>query len=242
MQMLGQQDKSTEEQHLLHMLIHSKEAISVAVDPRYSPRNGPGAVHMLLHACQSSRHMGPFFSMPEPMLHAHPHRLVLAQLPLVSPGAAAWGVGEALHGLHLYRRSVPVLILLGAPGADFIVDYTQVQQVSANTFNVVLVRNPYATIVAGDFVAVSAAPASHPMSAGERKCFPLRAMGLCQQAPAAWMERYAHVGLANALQADSDWGCQCPGVSTPGRHDSALRSCVCSVDRRLRFACPPLCV
>ena len=77
-------------------------------------------------------------------------------------------------------------------GADFIVDYTQVQQVNANTFNVVLVRNPYATIVAGDFVAVSAAPASDPMSAGKRN--PLQMgrgseredEGLGQQAPAAW--------------------------------------------------------
>ena len=72
-----------------------------------------------------------------------------------------------MHGLHLYRQSVPAMKFLGAPDADFIVDYTQVQQVNANTFNVVLVRNPYATIVAGDFVAVSAAPASRSMSAGE---------------------------------------------------------------------------
>ena len=60
------------------------------------------------------------------------------------------------------------VLYLGCSGADFIVDYTQVQQVNTDTFNVVLVRNPYATIYAGDFVAVSTALASHLISAGGR--------------------------------------------------------------------------
>ena len=111
MQVLGQQDESMEKQYMLHMLFHPEKALSVALNPHYSPRNGPGAVHMLLHACKSLRRIGSPPSMPVPVLHAHPRGLVLAQLPLVSPGAAAWGVGEALHTLHLYRLSVLILIL-----------------------------------------------------------------------------------------------------------------------------------
>ena len=38
--------------------------------------------------------------------------------------------------------------------ADFIVDFTQVTALSASVFNVVLVRNPYATVYAGDITAV----------------------------------------------------------------------------------------
>ena len=52
----------------------------MALNSRYSPRNGPGAADMLLHACQSSRHTGPLPSMPVPILHAHPCRLALSQL------------------------------------------------------------------------------------------------------------------------------------------------------------------
>lgn len=40
--------------------------------------------------------------------------------------------------------------------ADFIVDFTQVTALGAGVFNVVLVRNPYATVYAGDITAVRA--------------------------------------------------------------------------------------
>ena len=46
--------------------------------------------------------------------------------------------------------------------ADFIVDYTQVTALSASVFNVVLVRNPYATVYAGDITAVRAPCPSPP--------------------------------------------------------------------------------
>ena len=36
-----------------------KRSNQCGLDPRHSSRNGPGAVHVLLHACQSSRHIGP---------------------------------------------------------------------------------------------------------------------------------------------------------------------------------------
>ncbi len=43
--------------------------------------------------------------------------------------------------------------------ADFIVDFTQVTALSASVFNVVLVRDPYASVNVGDITAVRA---QHP--------------------------------------------------------------------------------
>ena len=54
-------------------------------------------------------------------------------------------------------------------------DFTQVTQVSANTFNVVLVRDPYATVYVGDIVAVrvptSAMFAAHGLCASRQSNF-----------------------------------------------------------------------
>ena len=105
--------------------------------------------------------------------------------------------------------------LLGAPGADFIVDYTQVQQVNANTFNVVLVRNPYATIVAGDFVAVSAAPTSRPRSAGGSFS------SLSHQKDRVSVSRQQLHGRRNALV--QGWRMHCKMTQTRGVSVQALQ-------------------
>ena len=46
--------------------------------------------------------------------------------------------------------------------ADFIVDFTQVTSLGAGVYNVVLVRNPYATVYAGDITAVCVQSISPP--------------------------------------------------------------------------------